>query len=275
MRRPFAQVDVFANTALAGNPVAVVLDAAGLDTEAMQRFANWTNLSETTFVLPPTSSEADYRVRIFSPSQEMPFAGHPTLGTCHAWLEHGGRPRDSGVVVQECGIGLVRIRRDAGRLALAAPPRLRSGPVAAEVIAKVVTQLRIDASQVVEAEWLDNGVPWLGIVMGSVDEVLAVRPGLVDEDVAVIGATAPGSEAAFEVRAFFEKDGMTAEDPVTGSLSAALADWLVYSGRVVPPFVVSQGTALGRAGRVRVEREGDVLWIGGGTRTMISGTLSI
>jgi PhzF family phenazine biosynthesis protein len=275
MFRPFAQVDVFAETAFAGNPVAVVLGAAGLETEAMQRFANWTNLSETTFVLPPTSSEADYRVRIFSPTQEMPFAGHPTLGTCHAWLEHGGMPRDPGVVVQECGIGLVRIRRDTSGLAFAAPPRIRSGPVDPQLVAKVVGQLRIEPTQVVEAEWLDNGVPWLGIVMRSVDDVLAVQPGLVDEDVAVIAETPSGSETAFEVRAFFPKDGMTAEDPVTGSLNAALADWLVRSGRVVPPYIVSQGTALGRAGRVRVERDGDVLWIGGGTRTMISGTLSM
>jgi PhzF family phenazine biosynthesis protein len=271
MSRPFAQVDVFTTTPYAGNPVAVVLDATGLDTETMQRFAHWTNLSETTFVLPPEAAGADYRVRIFTPSSELPFAGHPTLGTCHAWLEAGGTPRDADVIVQECGTGLVRVRRTDDGLAFAAPRLLRSGPVSEEDLAHVAAVLRIERSAIVDAAWADNGPGWVAILLGSTEEVLALRPGYVDLDVGVAGLHPDG---VLEVRAFFPKDGSTAEDPVTGSLNASLAEWLIASGRLTAPYRAHQGTALGRAGRVSITQdEGGGVWVAGGTVTCVAGAL--
>ena len=276
MPRPFAQVDVFTDVPYRGNPVAVVLDGDGLSTAEMQRFAHWTNLSETTFVLPPTASGADYRVRIFTPTLELPFAGHPTLGTCHAWLAAaGGTGRDE--VVQECGAGLVRVRRDGGRLAFAAPPLVRSGPVADADLERVLGVLGVDRADVVDAQWADNGPGWVAVLLASADAVLALRPGPVgDLDIGVVGPHPPGSPVAVEVRAFFPKDGATVEDPVTGSLNASLGQWLIGTGRVTAPYVASQGTALGRAGRVHVSRDGDgQVWVGGDTVTCIEGTVEL
>jgi len=274
--RPFSQVDVFTSTAYRGNPVAVVLDADGLLTAEMQRFAHWTNLSETTFVLPPADPGADYRVRIFTPVAELPFAGHPTLGTCHAWLAAGGTPRQPDVIVQECGAGLVTLRRTPDGLAFAAPPVLRDGPVDAGLLAHIASVLGIDRSAIVDASWADNGPGWVAVLLDSADAVLAVRPGPTDLDLGVVGPYPAGSAAAFEVRAFFPKDGITVEDPVTGSLNASLAAWLLRTGRAVAPYVASQGTALGRAGRVHVSRDaGGAIWVAGGTVTCVSGQVEL
>ena len=276
MTRPFSQVDVFTSTAYRGNPVAVVLDADGLLTAEMQRFAHWTNLSETTFVLPPADPGADYRVRIFTPVAELPFAGHPTLGTCHAWLAAGGTPRQPDVIVQECGAGLVTLRRTPDGLAFAAPPVLRDGPVDAGLLAHIASVLGIDRSAIVDASWADNGPGWVAVLLDSADAVLAVKPGPTDLNLGVVGPYPVSSPAAFEVRAFFPKDGITVEDPVTGSLNASLAAWLLRTGRAVAPYVASQGTALGRAGRIHVSRDADgTIWVAGGTVTCVSGQVEL
>jgi len=252
VQRAFRQVDVFTDTPYLGNPVAVVLDADGLADADMQRFARWTNLSETTFVLPPTADGADYRVRIFTPSVELPFAGHPTLGTCHAWLEAGGTPRQAGTAVQECAAGLIPVRHAAGRLAFAAPPLLRSGPVDEPLVRHLAEVLGVDRGDIVDAEWADNGPGWVAVLLDSAEAVLALRPGVTDLDVGVAGPYPPGSPQAFEVRAFTPKVGGTDEDPVTGSLNASLAQWLLGTGRATAPYVASQGTVLGRRGRVHI-----------------------
>jgi PhzF family phenazine biosynthesis protein len=276
--RPFRQVDVFASTPYRGNPVAVVLGGDGLSTEQMQRFAHWTNLSETTFVLPASSAAADYRVRIFTPVNELPFAGHPTLGTCHAWLSVGGtsaveRP---GVVVQECGAGLVSVRRAGNELAFAAPPLVRSGAVDDATLERVVRQLGIDRADVVDAQWVDNGPGWVAVLLADAAAVLAVQPGPVDLMIGVVGPHPPGSPAAFEVRGFFPKDGVTVEDPVTGSLNASLAEWLLRTGRAQAPYVASQGAVLGREGRVHVSRDDEgTIWVGGATVTCVAGEVEL
>src|SRR5579859_2221074 len=279
MTRPFSQVDVFTSTPYRGNPVAVVLDGGGLSAEQMQRFANWTNLSETTFVLPPGDpgdSGADYRVRIFTPVAELPFAGHPTLGTCHAWLGAGGTPRRPDVIVQECRAGLVTLRRTPDGLAFAAPPVLRNGPVDDELQAHIADVLRIDRSAIVDASWADNGPGWVAVLLESAEAVLAVKPGETDLDLGVVGPYPTGSPATFEVRAFFPKDGVTVEDPVTGSLNASLAAWLLRTGRATAPYVASQGTALGRSGRVHISRDADgVIWVAGGTVTCVTGHVEL
>lgn len=276
MQRPFSQVDVFTSTPYAGNPVAVVLDGRDLTAEAMQRFAHWTNLSETTFVLPPSAPEADYQVRIFTPTTELPFAGHPTLGTCHAWLSQQDADQDRDVVVQECGAGLVDIRHIAEGLAFASPPLLRSGPVEEQMVARIAAALKIERAAIVDAEWADNGPGWVAVLLGSADEVLALRPGYVDFDLGVVGPYPEGSPEAFELRAFFPKDGATVEDPVTGSLNASVAEWLLRTGRAEAPYVASQGTALGRAGRVHVSQDGDgKVWVGGGAVTCVSGVVDL
>ncbi|MBO0769857.1 MAG: PhzF family phenazine biosynthesis protein [Actinobacteria bacterium] len=301
MARRFSQVDVFGSERYRGNPVAVVLDGEGLSADQMQQFANWTNLSETTFVLPPAAPDADYRVRIFTPSAELPFAGHPTLGTCHAWLAAGGQPRQPGVIVQECGAGLVSLRRtgaapagtgsagtdlagtdppgagrDGPRLAFAAPPVLRDGPVDEPLLAQIASVLGIGRADIVDASWADNGPGWVAVLLGDADAVLAVRPGQTDLDLGVVGPYPAGSPAAFEVRAFFPAGGITTEDPVTGSLNAALAPWLLTTGRAEAPYVVSQGTALGRAGRVHISRDDDgTIWVGGATVSCVSGEVEL
>jgi PhzF family phenazine biosynthesis protein len=272
-RRAFAQVDVFGDGPCSGNPVAVVLDAEGIETAEMQRFANWTNLSETTFLLPPTVPAADYRVRIFTPDRELPFAGHPTLGSCHAWLESGGSA--GAVVAQECEAGIVTVRRgDAGKLAFAAPPLLRSGPVEPEVLAEVRRALALSADEVVDAQWVDNGPGWVAVLLASADRVLAIEPRYSELDIGAVGPCAEGDAEALEVRAFLPMNGAADEDPVTGSLNASLAGWLLESGRVRAPYVARQGTALGRRGRVHVDQDADgTVWVGGATETVVAGTV--
>jgi PhzF family phenazine biosynthesis protein len=272
MRYPFHQIDVFCEVPYLGNPVAVVLGADGLTDAQMQRFASWTNLSETTFVVPPTDAGADYAVRIFTPVRELPFAGHPTLGTCHAWLEAGGSSKQADLIVQECPAGLVPIRRIDGRLAFAAPPLLRSGPVDESLIADIASALGLDRADVRDTQWVDNGPGWVAVLLPDAEAVLAVRPSYIDQDVGVVGPHPAGAPEAVEVRAFFPKDGAMVEDPVTGSLNASLAEWLQRTERVPAAYVASQGAALGRAGRVHISRDEDgTIWVGGGTITCISG----
>ena len=276
MKRQFRQVDVFTTTPYRGNPLAVVLGADGLTTEEMSRFANWTNLSETTFLLEPDDEYADYQVRIFTPTRELPFAGHPTLGSAHAWLQSGGEPRNAGTVIQQCGAGLITVRQDDSGLSFAAPPLLRYGPVDEPTAARVADILRISRADVVDLHWADNGPGWIAVLLTSAAAVLALRPGPTDLDIGVAGPHPPGGPADFEVRAFVPKNGMTDEDPVTGSLNASLAQWLLESGRASAPYVARQGTALGRAGRVRVSRDADeVVWVGGDVVTCVSGRVEL
>jgi PhzF family phenazine biosynthesis protein len=271
MRR-FTQVNVFSSESYLGNPLAVVHDAEGLGEEEMHRFAHWTNLSETTFLLPPTEPGADYRVRIFTPSEELSFAGHPTLGSAHAWLAAGGVPRNADEVVQQCPAGLVRVRRDP-RLAFAAPPVVREGPVTGEERATLVRALALADDDVVDARWIDNGPGWVGVLLRDADAVLAVRPDWAEFEVGVVGPYPAGAECAVEVRAFCPSVGVV-EDPVTGSLNASIGQWLA-GDRLPTSYVASQGTALGRRGRVYVEREGDTVWVGGEVATAISGEVDL
>jgi PhzF family phenazine biosynthesis protein len=274
--RHFAQVDVFGSGPCSGNPVAVVLGADGLGAEEMQRFARWTNLAETTFVLPPTRTEADYRVRIFTPVLELPFAGHPTLGTCHAWLEAGGGPGRADEIVQECEAGLVRIRPGEGRFAFAAPPLVRSGPASEEDSARVAAALGIDRSELLAVEWVDNGPGWIAALLGSAERVLALRPGPLDFDLGAVGFHPEGSEAAIEVRAFTPVGGLSVEDPVTGSLHASVAQWLIGSGQLSAPYLAAQGGAIDREGRIHVSQDSDgTIWVGGRTETLIAGQVEL
>lgn len=281
MLRAFQQVDVFTDQPYRGNPVAVVVDGDGLSTEQMQRLANWTNLSETTFVLPPTTAEADYRVRIFTPTDELPFAGHPTLGTCHAWLSAGNEPRQADQIIQECGVGLVPIRRiavpdtDSPGLAFAAPPPVRTGPLDHDVLTEVLDACSYTAADVVAAEWVVNGPEWLALLVRDVDTVLATRPRFVNRFVGLIALQPAEADSAIEVRAFFPQGDLLVEDPVTGSLNASVAQWLLSSGRLTPPYVASQGRILGRDGRVHIDHDGDAVWVGGQAVTCISGTIDI
>jgi PhzF family phenazine biosynthesis protein len=273
--RPFYQVDVFASQSYRGNPLAVVLDAQGLDTATMQHFANWTNLSETTFLLPAQDPRADYKVRIFTGSEEFPFAGHPTLGSAHTWLQAGGVPKSGDYVVQECGAGLVRIKRDAGRLAFAAPPLTRFGAVGDTARQQVARALGIASGDILDASWLVNGPEWIGVLLGSADQVLALVPdpaAMGNLKVGVIAPHAPGGDADFEVRTFIPGDAMV-EDPVTGSFNAGAAQWLIGSGRAPERYVAAQGTVLGRAGRVHVSAEGGDVWVGGESTTCIQGAV--
>jgi len=311
--RPFKQVDVFTAQAYFGNPLAVVLDGSGLDDAAMQRFAHWTNLSETTFVLPPTDASADYRVRIFTPGGELPFAGHPTLGSCHAWLQAGGKPRRKDVIVQECKAGLVSIRLETHargmRQAFAAPPLKRSAP-SPVVLAQVAAALGLKAQHISAAQCLDNGPLWLGLLVDSADTVLQIEPDHLalkklgikvgvagahsaQDDPLLIarssrearafsgGSAAQAQPAAadFEVRAFAAPMGIN-EDPVTGSLNASLAQWLMAEGLAPDRYTVAQGTCLGRAGRVYLSREADStaagqVWVGGESVTCLEGSVNL
>jgi PhzF family phenazine biosynthesis protein len=277
MKRSFKQVDVFTDTALKGNPLAVVLEGSGLDAATMQRFTDWTNLSEATFLSPPTHAEADYAVRIFCPGRELPFAGHPTLGSCHAWLQAGGQPKGEWIV-QECGIGLVRIRRDGQRLAFAAPPRIKSGPLDEADVLRIARGLGIARADIVAHAWCQNGPPWRGVMLRSAEQVLALKPDsavLSGWEVGVVGPHAAGRDAQFEVRAFFTGNNGIAEDPVTGSLNAALAQWLIGDGIAPSSYVAAQGTAMKRAGRVFVQQDGQDIWIGGHSVTVINGTVAL
>jgi PhzF family phenazine biosynthesis protein len=275
----FSQVDVFGSRSLAGNPVAVVHEATGLDDERMAEFARWTNLSETTFLLPPEDPGADYRLRIFTPGEELPFAGHPTLGSAHAWLESGGTAASEDRVVQECGVGLVELRRDGDALAFRAPGFLRTGPVDEETLGRVIGALGIESGQLVDAWWIDNGPGWLGLELDSAASVLSLRPdfGALDVDSGVIGPHDADERAAIgadvEVRAFCPGLGIN-EDPVTGSLNAGFAVWLTGEGRLPPSYVARQGTALGRDGRVQISSD-DGIWVGGASRTVVSGTVDL
>ncbi len=309
--RAFKQVDVFTAQAYYGNPLAVVLDGSGLDDAAMQRFARWTNLAETTFLLPPTQPDADYRVRIFTVDQELPFAGHPTLGSCHSWLQAGGQPKSAEYIVQECKLGLVKIRRDpstgsgqaGGKLAFAAPPLKRSAP-APSVLAQVAAALGLKASQIVAAQALDNGPKWFGLLLDSASTVMRIEPdyrelarldiwpgvaGLYTQEEAppLIGrinrearafstnsdqATSPAFSPNIEVRAFVPQG----EDPVTGSLNASLAQWLIADGHLPARYLASQGTCMGRAGQVSIERDAaGQVWVGGESVTCINGSVTI
>ena len=275
----FNQLDVFTDAPLLGNPLAVVHRADALDGERMQAFARWMNLSETTFLLQPTDPLADYRVRIFTTTRELPFAGHPTIGSCQAWLAAGGRPKGDEIV-QQCQAGLVRLRRDAGRLAFAAPPLLRTGAVEPVVLEQIARSLRIEPGAIRASQWVDNGPGWVAVLLGSRAEVLALQPDYAKMrglEVGVVGPW-PGIDvdeaAQFEVRAFISTHGV-AEDPVTGSLNAGLAQWLIGAGLAPPHYVASQGTALGRAGRVHVDRVGADIWIGGHTVACVGGTVTL
>ena len=279
-QRPFKQVDVFTARPYYGNPLAVVLDGSGLSTEEMQHFTNWTNLSECTFVLPPTDAAADYKVRIFCPGRELPFAGHPTLGTAHAWLEAGGKAKGE-FIVQECGIGLVKIKRDGTKLAFAAPPLLKSGPLPEEDVAVIARGLGVERSDIVAHAWCDNGPNWRGVMLRSASQVLAIRADetiLSELGVIEVGVVAPqsaGSDTQFEIRAFFPGNNGMAEDPVTGSLNAAVAQWLIGAGIASPNYVAAQGTAMGRAGRVHVSSVGCDIWIGGESVTCVDGAVQL
>jgi PhzF family phenazine biosynthesis protein len=272
--RRFTQVDVFTNELTFGNPVAVVHDADDLTTQQMADLARWTNLSETTFLLTPTDDEADYQLRIFTPSTELPFAGHPTLGSAHAWLEAGGVAKNPASIVQQCGAGLVRIRRDGTRLAFAAPPLLRGGDVDPADLTEIIAFLGIDRDVVVDAQWADNGPGWVALLLSDAATVLAIRPKAVESSwlsaVGVIGPYPHGSAADFEVRAFIVM-APQGEDPVTGSLNAALGQWLIGTQRAPSSYVASQGTAIGRRGRVYVTQIDDDVWVGGDAVTGVTG----
>jgi PhzF family phenazine biosynthesis protein len=285
--RPFQQVDVFTEVPYLGNALAVVLDGTGLSDQEMQHFCNWTNLSEATFLLPPTQPGADYRVRIFCPGRELPFAGHPTLGSCHAWLQAGGQPRGE-LVVQECGVGLVKLRREGNRLAFAAPPLRKGGPLPEEDVALIARGLGLARTDIVGHAWCDNGPNWRGVLLRSAEQVLALKPDaalLAGLDIGVVGprgkvgvagSRPAGDDCAFEVHAFFPGTNGMAEDPVTGSLNAALAQWLIGAGVAPRRYIASQGTALGRAGRVHVERDdAGEAWIGGASVTCVQGEVRL
>jgi PhzF family phenazine biosynthesis protein len=277
-RFAYRQVDVFTATALKGNPLGVVHGADGISDATMASFANWTNLSETTYLLKPTSKDADYKVRIFTVARELPFAGHPTLGSCHAWLEAGGKPKGEEVV-QECGAGLVRIRRDGKRLAFAAPPLKRSGAVEPEVLAQIAGCLKIQPSAIRASNWVDNGPGFVAVLLASRKDVLALEPDFAAMENLRIGVVGPwqagdGSDVQFEVRAFVPGEGVK-EDPVTGSLNAGVGQWMIGAGLAPVRYVASQGTALGRAGRVYVEKIGNDVWVGGDSVTCIEGSVAL
>src|SRR3990167_4417739 len=289
-QRPFKQVDVFTATPYRGNPLAVVLDSSGLSAAEMQHFTNWTNLSECSFLLPPTpegaAAGADYRVRIFCPGRELPFAGHPTLGSCHAWLEAGGVPQGEHVV-QECGVGLVKLRRDGERLAFAAPPLIKSGPLPEDDVALIARGLGVARSDITAHAWCDNGPNWRGVMLTSAEQVLALRPDgavLAGLDIGVVGprgkvgvvGAREEDDTQFEVRAFFPGNNGLCEDPVTGSLNAALAQWLIGTGLAPERYVAAQGTALAREGRVFIERDASgTIWVGGKSVTCIHGHVTL
>jgi PhzF family phenazine biosynthesis protein len=276
-KHPFLQLDVFSAVPFKGNPLAVIAGADDLRDEQMRAIANWTNLSETTFLMRPKDAAADYHVRIFTPTRELPFAGHPTLGSCHAWLALGNTPK-ADTIVQQCAAGLVRIKRDGARLAFAAPPQIRSGEVDPEMQGRIAASLGLGRGAIKAAQWVDNGPGWVAVLLGSRAELLGLKqnysllPGQSLGVVAPWDAARDGSEAQFEVRAFM---GRGDEDPVTGSLNASLAQWLIGAGIAKPRYVASQGTALGRAGRVHVAQDGDTIWIGGDVTECVAGTITV
>lgn len=275
----FKQLDVFSRESLKGNPLAVVLGADSLSDQQMADFARWTNLSETTFLLTPRDPRADYRVRIFTTLKELPFAGHPTLGSCHAWLQAGGIPKGEEII-QECEIGLVRVRRQGDELAFIAPPLLRDGPVEAPLVERVRLALGLEPQAIVRSQWVDNGADWLAIMLADRNQVLGLQPDYSQLLGLAVGVIAPCNpahddvEAHFEVRAFVAGDGAQ-EDPATGSLNAGIAQWLLSEGLAPERYVVSQDTAIGRAGRIHIERQGDEIWVGGAVAVCIEGRLQL
>ncbi|HJF77588.1 MAG TPA: PhzF family phenazine biosynthesis protein [Brevibacterium linens] len=295
--RRFAQVDVFSAVPFQGNPVAVIVDADGLDETQMARIANWTNLSETTFVLPPDDPGADYRLRIFTPHRELPFAGHPTLGSAAAWLDAGGAPKHEDRIVQECGAGLVDIRRSPRRggptqtidltnqtdptvepsetLAFAAPDRLRSGPLDDVYVDQIATALGVDRSEILDHQWADNGPGWAAVRLASAEQVLALNPdfsAIPDAKLGVLGAHPEAADHEYEIRAFVPGVGV-AEDPVTGSLNASVAQWLIGENLAPNRYTATQGTALGRSGVISITAEADEIWVGGATSICVRGTV--
>jgi PhzF family phenazine biosynthesis protein len=275
MKRAFRQVNVFSADPLQGNPLAVVHDAEGLSDARMAELARWTNLSETTFLLPPADAKADYRVRIWTPVGELPFAGHPTLGSCHAWLAAGGEPKTAGMVVQECGAGLVRVKQDGKRLAFAGPPLKRTGPLESEVLAQIAKALSISVTDIKHHQWVDNGPGWCAVMLPSAAAVLAVKPDwaqLKPLKLGLVGPQEKGHDAAFELRAF---TGGGYEDPVTGSLNASVAQWLIGAGLAPSSYVAAQGTVLKRAGRVYLTKDGNDVWVGGDVAECISGSIRL
>jgi len=274
--RAFSQVNVFSADPLGGNPLAVVHDGSGLSDAQMAALARWTNLSETTFLLPPTDKGADYYVRIWTPSGELPFAGHPTLGTCHAWLAAGGKPRRPDMVFQQCGVGLVRVRCGGARLAFAAPPLKRTGPLEAEVLSQITRALRLEERDIVRHQWVDNGPGWCAVMLRTAAQVLSLKPDWAALDPLKLGVVGPhekGHDAAFEVRAFVGGGGY--EDPVTGSLNASLAQWLIGAELAPASYVAAQGTALQRAGRVHLRKDGEAVWVGGDVVDVVRGELCV
>ncbi len=279
-KRKFKQVDVFTSAPYLGNPVAVVLDGSDLSDSEMQGFAAWTNLSETTFLLPPTHKDADYKIRIFTPVRELPFAGHPTLGSCHAWLEAGGVAKNSDCVVQECNVGLIEIKRQQYKLAFAAPKQIRSGPVEASVLAQIVTSLNVLPTDILHSQWVDNGPGWVAVMLRNSDMVLQLKPNFAAMkglELGVVGPNPKNHECQFEVRALITLGtGLPYEDPVTGSLNASLGQWLIGAGLAPKNYIASQGTVLGRAGRVHVSQDdAGQVWVGGDTVTCIDGVVHI
>jgi PhzF family phenazine biosynthesis protein len=275
--RAFTQVDVFGAEPYQGNPVAVVLDATDLTEDAMAGFARWTNLSETTFVLPPTCPEADYRLRIFTPGGEIPFAGHPTLGSAHAWLGAGGAPRRGDVLVQECALGLVQLRREPDRLLFQAPPPVRTGPLEEELLARIVRGLGIDADAVVAHQWVDNGPGWAAVQLATAAEVLALEPDdahMTDLMIGAVGAHPAGASEQFELRAFCGPIGVR-EDPVTGSLNASVAQWLIGTGAAPTAYRAAQGSRVGRRGLISVRQEDGETWVGGACATCVTGEVRL
>ncbi|MEZ5654760.1 MAG: PhzF family phenazine biosynthesis protein [Sphingobium sp.] len=280
MVQDFQLVDVFGKRPFSGNPVAVVSGADNLDADEMLRITRWFNLSETTFLLPPTDAAADYRVRIFTLERELPFAGHPTLGTCRAWLEAGNHPKQSGRIVQQCEAGLIPIRAVDDWLAFAAPPLIRSGAPDDAKLAEVAGILGISPTAIIDAQWVDNGPGWIAVMLSSAEDVLALEPATYHSsriDIGVVGPHAEGAEADFEIRAIFSNHlGALNEDPVTGSLNASVAQWLYRSGRVLGPYVAAQGTRLGREGRVFISRDADgTIWVEGNAVSLFRGEATV
>lgn len=276
-KRQFHQVDVFTDIPLKGNALAVVHDAAGLDDPSMAAFARWTNLSETTFLLPPTHPDADYRVRIFTPEGELPFAGHPTLGSCFAWLQAGGRPRNASVVVQECPVGLVKVRRDGSRLAFAAPPLKRTGELDETTLAQITASLGIGRSEILRHQWVDNGPGWCAVMLSSAEKVRQLKPDFVrlgSLALGAIGKQESGSDTDFEIRAFVPSLAVP-EDPVTGSLNAGVAQWMMREGLAPAHYVVAQGSQLRRNGRVYLDKSGEDIWVGGEVVICIEGQVML
>jgi PhzF family phenazine biosynthesis protein len=276
--RSFVQVDVFSTSPYRGNPVAVVLDGADLTDEEMQRLARWTNLSETTFVLPPTLPGADYRLRIFTPQNELPFAGHPTLGSARAWLDGGGVPRHADRIVQQCAAGLVTVRRGDGVLSFAAPPLVRDGALDDAYLKQIVAAFGIGRDRVLAHQWVDNGPGWAVLRLPTADEVLALEPDLSLIPTAMVGAIGAyphGSRHDFEMRTFAPRCGV-AEDPACGSMNAAVGQWLTSTGAAPSAYRVSQGARLGRAATIEITAGTDgTVWVSGATTVCIRGTIAV